>query len=243
MEAVAEEKQVGATGVRVDLGVTPQAPHRPVRAELPHTVPQVHGFAVGRQRRPAPAGRGKLGAVLASAAIRWSLVEMGFELSGSFIVPSNGSMLPMPPSLHGVPSGPVVPASTVLWDTKTPSRSRTATPTCRSSRFASLPSLGGTTPRPLRSLCAGRWTSPPVQPGVWCGGPHRLVSLSGNDRASQVPGEPVEYMPSSPTPGRFPRQASAALRCCLPLCERRRPSHTHLTGLNHTACTLAVYAS
>ena len=51
-------------------------------------------------------------------------------------------------------------------------------------------------------------------------------------------------VPCSPTPVGPPRSAATALRCCLPpIGKRRLPRQILISGLNHTACSLAVYAS
>jgi hypothetical protein len=68
--------------------------------------------------------------------------------------------------------------------------------------------------------------------------------FDGDDRTSQVPGGPSMDVPCSPTPVGPPRSATAALWCCLPPIGRRRlPRQMPISGLNHTARTLAVYAS
>ena len=54
---------------------------------------------------------------------------------------------------------------------------------------------------------------------------------------------PSVLMPCSSTPVGPPRQAISALRCCLPWLLQRRLPRRPLAGLNHTACSLAVYAS
>ena len=60
----------------------------------------------------------------------------------------------------------------------------------------------------------------------------------------QVPGGPSVNVPCSPTPAGPPRSATTALRCCLPpIGQRRLPRQMLISGLNHTARTLAVYAS
>src|SRR5438067_399286 len=56
-------------------------------------------------------------------------------------------------------------------------------------------------------------------------------------------GNPIVHMPCSSTPVGPPRQAISTLRYCLPLLLPRRPPPQPLSGLNHTACPLAVYAS
>jgi len=51
-------------------------------------------------------------------------------------------------------------------------------------------------------------------------------------------------VPCSPTPAGPPRSATAAFWCCLPPNGRRRlPRQILISGLNHTARSLAVYAS
>src|SRR5438477_7964472 len=56
--------------------------------------------------------------------------------------------------------------------------------------------------------------------------------------------DPVVNVPCSPTPVGPPRSATAALPCCLPPNGKRRlPRQILISGLNHTACALAVYAS
>ena len=68
--------------------------------------------------------------------------------------------------------------------------------------------------------------------------------IDGGDRTSQVPGGPHLNVPCSATPVGPPRSATTALRCCLPPIRKRRlPRQILISGLNHTARTLAVYAS
>ena len=54
---------------------------------------------------------------------------------------------------------------------------------------------------------------------------------------------PSVLMPCSSTPVGPPRQACSTLRCCLPWLLQRRLPRLPPSGLNHTACSLAVYAS
>ena len=57
-------------------------------------------------------------------------------------------------------------------------------------------------------------------------------------------GNPHADMPCSLTPVGRSRLAMAACRCCLPQFRLRRlPRYTLLSGLDHTACQLPVYAS
>src|SRR5208282_4677112 len=93
---------------------------------------------------------------------------------------------------------------------------------------ASLPPTQGTTP-------AGRGIAYRIPQ-------HRFID--GGDRTSQVPGGPAMNVPCSANPVGPPRSATAALRCCLsPNGRRRLPPQILISGLNHTARTLAVYAS
>src|SRR5215831_11164997 len=56
--------------------------------------------------------------------------------------------------------------------------------------------------------------------------------------------DPAVNVPCSPTPVGPPRSATTALRCRLPpIGKRRLPRQILISGLNHTACSLAVYAS
>jgi hypothetical protein len=122
------------------------------------------------------------------------------------------------------------PASPVLWDAPIP---------CRPSRRTSLPSLGGTdlrslvrSRRRLNAAAAGQGFSLPGYPSI-------RVSRGGG-RASQVPGEPIVYMPCSLTPAGPLRQAISALRCCLPPFLRRRLPRRESFGAQshglHTRC-------
>ena len=73
--------------------------------------------------------------------------------------------------------------------------------------------------------------------------PYRLFRY-GDDRISRVPVRPSRYMPCShQTPAGPERQAIQRSRCCLPLLARRRLPRVVISGLNHTACIFAVYAS
>ena len=67
--------------------------------------------------------------------------------------------------------------------------------------------------------------------------------LSGNDRISQVPEGPLCLHAMLSDPGRTSVQCRLTPRYCLPPLEQRRLLHCTLSGLNHTACRLPVYAS
>ena len=65
----------------------------------------------------------------------------------------------------------------------------------------------------------------------------------GDDRSSQVPGEPAMGVPCSSTPAGPPRSATSALRCCLPPFKQRRLSRELLfrgsiTRPTHSLSTL-----
>ena len=71
--------------------------------------------------------------------------------------------------------------------------------------------------------------------------PDSLTEVTGPPRFLE---DPVMNVPCSATPVGLPRSATTALRCCLPpIGKRRLPRQILISGLNHTACTLAVYAS
>ena len=78
----------------------------------------------------------------------------------------------------------------------------------------------------------GDW-SPASPPGL----------LGGNGRISQVPEGPLCLHAMLSDPDRISVQCRLAPRCCLPPLEQRRLLHCTLSGLNHTACRLPVYAS
>ena len=60
----------------------------------------------------------------------------------------------------------------------------------------------------------------------------------------KVPGQPLCSHALFSDPGGTPRPGHTASRCCLPLqLQRRLPASYSLSGLNRTACSLAVYAS
>jgi hypothetical protein len=98
---------------------------------------------------------------------------------------------------------------------------------CRPSRRASLPSLGGTT-RSARVSLAAR----PSAAAGECPGVVHPVSPAGNlvggdDRISYVPGEPVVLLPCSPTPAGPTHQAFAM--------RRRGPRYVHGEGSHYAA--------
>lgn len=82
------------------------------------------------------------------------------------------------------------------------------------------------------------WTS-------WCGRPTPQFLSSGDDWISQVPCEPLITCPAPSTPTEDDRlDQSDGDRWCLPrLSQRRPPQPACISGLNHAAHDLAVYAS
>ena len=126
------------------------------------------------------------------------------------------------------------PASAVVRGAPTP---------CRPSRRTSLPSLGGTALALAGSLLS-------VTERCHCG-PGGLIHQSpsfwftrGDDRASQVPGEPhlcacPALRPRRDLCARPSRRFGAAFRHYYDVGSHNKP----LSGLHHTACALAIYAS
>ena len=148
---------------------------------------------------------------------------------------SNGSTIRHPLPSAGSP-GASSPASRVIWDAPTP---------CRPSRRVSFPSLGGTTPA-LRFRISLRAATPAQGPGVLGAGyPNPALCRRGDDRVSQVPGEPPcehALLPSDPG-GTKRARPIAARRCSLPrLLRRRLPRQLDFRGSMtrpaHSLCTL-----
>ena len=113
------------------------------------------------------------------------------------------------------------PASRTVPVPRFPRYYQGAMTSCRPSRRASLPSLGGTT-RSAR-------VSPVVRPSAAAGGVLELFTrylrpgkVSGNDRISYVPGEPAVLLPCSPTPA-GPTHQAITMR-------RRGPRYVHGEG-------------
>ncbi len=138
----------------------------------------------------------------------------------------------MPSSLHGVPRVGS-PASSVLQSTPT---------SCHPSRVASFPSLRATVAR-LKLRSHGRKAQHPRARGYLPDSPKPASSteMTGSPRFLE---DPTMNVPCSPTPAGPPRSATAALWCCLPPNGRRRlPRQILISGFNHTAHSLTVYAS
>ena len=144
--------------------------HRPERAQLTHSVPQVTPSL--RQRRTVASNP--------LVAIRWPCVDTLWEVKASLVFPSDGVVTRRPASL------PRVPAVRVP---RLPRYYQGAMTSCRPFRRASFPSLGDTTQalvfRPhAAERCRGRvsWS--------WSPGTSSREWVSGDDRISYVPGEP-----------------------------------------------------
>src|SRR6266404_4797234 len=171
------------------------------------------------------------GACLASFAIRSSFVQTVVEPDVSSIFPSSGSV-----SRHPLPStgslGSVPPPRRYYGNARTPGHP---------SRLASFPSLGATTVRPLLSPLPPAWGATLAGPGFVTGFPFPI----GRWKWLGLPGSWGTFarMPCSPTPaGRHAkplRRVDVAFR---DFGTRRLPPLS-ISGLNHTACALAVYAS
>ena len=109
------------------------------------------------------------------------------------------------------------------------------------SRLASFPSLGATTVRPLLSPLPPAWGATLQGRGLSRGSPSR--SVGGNGWASQVPGGPSRACPALRP--RRDRHAKPLRRVDVAFRNfgTRRLPPLSISGLNHTACALAVYAS
>ena len=173
-----------------------------------------------------------VGAFLANSAIRCSLVETLSGLGVPCIFPSSGSVAPAPLSLHRVPRVGS-PASQVRWRAPT---------SCRPSRRASLPSrvtypraLVPFAPPPCRAHRSEAWT-------VCCiGCPTRW--LDGDDRISQVPGEPPCVYAVLFDPGRASVPGDCGTSVLPPLRKPRRPPRAvsfrgSITRPARSLCTL-----
>ncbi len=147
-----------------------QGSHRPERAQLTHSVPQVTPSL--RQRRTVAANPLR--------AIRWPCVDTQWEVDASRVFPSNGVVTRRPASLPRVQGGASSPASTVL-----------------SGRYDFLPLLpprfvafawryhSSARVSPARGRALPRavfWS--------WSPGISGREFVSGNGRISYVPGEP-----------------------------------------------------
>ena len=113
---------------------------------------------------------------------------------------------------------------------------------CRSSRRASLPSLGGTTRSARVSPARGR-ALPRTVFGSWSPG------TSGRDFGQwkrqdllRSWGTPIVLLPCSPTPVGPTHQAVQCVGAAPAVSTTRAPAFV-LSRLNHTASALAVYAS
>ena len=116
-----------------------------------------------------------------------------------------------------------------------------ATTSCRPSRRASFPSLGGTTVHSFVSLPADECRRRGLElvtryPRPGC--------CRGDDRISQVPGEPrLSVCPCSSDPGRTDRIRPLRCRSVAPGMRTTKAPAKGLSRLNRMAFGLAVYAS
>ena len=102
--------------------------------------------------------------------------------------------------------------------------------------------LGTPAFRPRSAADAG----PTDHPGVCCTGCSRSGFLQGTVRISQVPGEPVDHSPCSSDPGVTRRLIWVRVKSAWRgprVCPGRGLTTMVISGLNHTAFDLAVYAS
>ena len=170
------------------------------------------------------------------SAIRWCYVDTISKSDVSVVFPSNGTMTRRLASLHGVRADSRSPASTVLsrrYDSLSPIPPRFVAFAWRYRsgrlRFASA---------------GGKRQTPADRDALVTRVPHTPGVSYGSDRASHVPGEPSCAYALLSDPGGTDASGhfDAPTR---PPCEPRRrlPRTICLSGLNHTALALAVYAS
>ena len=138
-----------------------------------------------------------------------------------------------PPSLHGVRAAPVPPLQRYYETLRRP--------TVRPATLGCL-RVHGTTPRAC--LRVSRKPDAGLGPGVFGFGHsqpnHRR---DGNDRDSQVPGEPSCPYALLFDPGRSARTRPMQCSGTAPAVSTAKAPTKVLSGLNHTASGLAVYAS
>ena len=191
-----------------------QAPHRPVRAELPHTVPQITDS-------------------LSRCAIRWHLVKRRSRFRVLGLLPSNGSVIRHPSFLGGVPRRGS-PASSVL------SRCYDS-PESIPPRFVSFAWRYRGCARRFAPTGYGRprlwaWTIGHPEPSRDC-----TTEISG---FSQVPGRtPLCTCPGRVPRGTLDARPLTAPRMLPSARPKTSAPRLRLSRLVTTACTLAVYAS
>ncbi len=138
----------------------------------------------------------------------------------------------MPPSLHRVP-WVGSPASPVQWGTPTPPRP---------SLGLRLPSASGTcAPRPSFAP-NGRASVTLARPGPNYRWATRTLH-AGDEEASQVPGGPMYARPVLRPRSADPPGALSGIGVAYHLNEGVGHDHVSISGLNHAARVLAVYAS
>jgi len=172
------------------------------------------------------------GACLASFATRSSFVETLIGLGVPGIFPPSGPVTPAPPSLSRVPGGEFPD----FLGTVRRSDSRSSVPP----RFVAF---AWRYPRCARASLPRTRAPVTREPGPLCsGGPSRFEA--GDDRVSQVPGDPISVrMPCSQTPAGPRRLAQAALRWGRRAIQGRRLPQRYrfrgsITRPSHSLCTL-----
>ena len=205
-------------------GLLPQGSHRPVRAQFTHTVPQVRLFAAQRYTTPP--------------RTRWSypLLSRGHEFGVQCLRHVSLQRFPdsTPASLHRVPSGGVSLLPRYYQALRLPIAPPAAL------RF---PSLGGTIH--ARTVCSPRWSVPHRGARGFCS-PRRYPP--GDLSRMETIGPPTFLgNPLCRCPALRPRQdrPHQAIRCddAAPARTKTKAPTKPISGLNHTAWALAVYAS
>jgi len=165
-----------------------------------------------------------------------SRVSVIFPLLGSVFSRHLVSLLRVP-SGFGSPLSPVLPRCSV---------------TCSLSGRTSFPSFGSYHRPHACCLCSPSLSRPPLaarafRVQAWalscCGLPFFRFFRWGISRLPRFLGRPLFACPAHSTPADFRASPLTALPFCLPLLLQRRLLPFPISGLNHTACSFAVYAS
>jgi hypothetical protein len=188
-----------------------QSPHRPVRAQLTHTVLQIVDLLSVRDLRNVPR-------LTCLYAIRLCFVSTALGSIAPSAFPADDSTIRRPSSLRRVPSGQV-PLLPRYYKGATTSR-------CPS-HLVSFPSLGDTIYLPTSIyVCSfqasGRFS--PLARGFFLRQPLSGSVRHGDNEISQVPGQPSFAFALLSDPGGTSASGLSTLRCCpcTPNCEDSR---------------------
>ena len=201
-----------------------QGSHRPERAQLTHSVPQV---TLSLYRDLA------IAVVNPVCAIRRCYGDTQWEFDASQVLPSNGRVTRRPASLPRVQDGASSPASSVL-----------------SGRYDFLPPVSPRFVAFAWRYHPSARISPAPRPSAAAGGLRELVTRylqPGSCRWKRQDllrswGTPIVLLPCSPTPVGPTHQAMQCVGAAPAVSTAKAPAFV-LSRLNHTASALAVYAS